>query len=84
MSDEGEANRRSIAHNIGSALGWDTRTWLFRDELATLLRGTLADVGTSMDTGGGPGKADLWVTSGGVEYFVTVTLSNAQVQKEAK
>lgn len=31
------------------------------------------DEGSSMDTGGGCGGADLWVKFGGVEYVIHVT-----------
>jgi hypothetical protein len=45
---------------------------------------TVKDEGTSVDVGLGFNACDLWVTVHGVEWFITVTKSNAQKQKEAK
>lgn len=44
------------------------------------------DHGSSMDTGGGQGAADLWLSLGGVEYLVTVKFSRvvSPAEKEAK
>lgn len=42
-----------------------------RDEIRELLS-TVRDHGTSADTGGGMGSADLWVTVQGVEYYINV------------
>lgn len=53
-----------------------------RDELIELLS-TVRDEGTSCDTGGGMGQADLWVKVQGVEYFITVKKSNSQIKKES-
>ena len=52
-----------------------------RDEISELLN-SVRDNGTSSDTGGGMGQADLWVTVQGVEYFVTVRKSNNQLRRE--
>jgi hypothetical protein len=41
------------------------------DLIREMLRSQV-DHGTSMDTGGGFGSADLWLTVDGVEYYVSV------------
>ena len=41
-------------------------------DLIKAMIGTQVDHGSSMDTGGGFGQADLWVKFGGVEYLVLV------------
>lgn len=51
-------------------------------EIAQLLR-SIKDEGTEIDTGSGMGGADLWITSGGVEWFITVRKSDYQIAKEA-
>jgi hypothetical protein len=43
-----------------------------RNEIAGVLRGTIADAGKGMDSGSGMGSADLWVWIGGVEYALTI------------
>jgi hypothetical protein len=52
-----------------------------RDEIRELLT-CVRDNGTSADGGGGMGRADLWATVQGVEYFITVQKSNAQLRRE--
>lgn len=42
-----------------------------RDLIREMLKSQV-DHGSSMDTGGGLGSADLWVSFGGVEYYVCV------------
>ena len=41
-------------------------------DLIRELMSSQVDHDTSMDTGGGMGQADLWLTVGGVEYTVSV------------
>lgn len=55
-----------------SSLNYPRDAAAVRDEIRQLLKSTIADHGSSMDTGGGLGQADLWVQVGGVEYFITV------------
>lgn len=43
-----------------------------REELRELLRNTIADAGTDMDSGGGMAEADLWVWIGGREFLITI------------
>ena len=45
-----------------------------RDLIRDMLKSQV-DQGSSMDTGGGFGEADLWVSFGGTEYFVSVKIS---------
>lgn len=42
-----------------------------RDLIRDMMQ-TQVDHGTSMDTGGGLGSADLWMKFGGKEYFISV------------
>lgn len=81
MSDE--ESRKDAARSIAPN-GWDMGPATFRDELRELLRGTIADTGTHLDSGGGDGQADLWVTCGGVEFFITVQRSGAQLARDKK
>lgn len=52
-----------------------------RDLIRDMLRSQV-DEGSSMDTGGGFGSADLWVSFGGVEFFVSVKPARAAIQGE--
>lgn len=54
-----------------------------RDEIRELTT-CIRDHGTSSDGGGGMGKADLWLTVDGIEYFITVTRSLRQQQLDAQ
>lgn len=45
-----------------------------RDLIGQMLKSQV-DQGSSMDTGGGFGAADLWVSFGGTEYYVSVKIS---------
>jgi hypothetical protein len=42
----------------------------------------IKDHGTSIDTGGGMGSYDLWVKCGGIEWYINVRKSNAQLAEE--
>lgn len=75
-------DRKGIARAIRPP-EWDGSPAAMRDELATLLRRTMADEGSSMDTGTGPDSADLWVSVGGVEFFVTIKRSRSQERRDA-
>jgi hypothetical protein len=46
-----------------------------RDMIKDYLR-PQADHGAPIDTGGGFGGADLWISFGGIEYFITVKRGN--------
>jgi hypothetical protein len=48
-----------------------------RDEIRAMLKSSIADQDSSMDTGGGMGVADLWVWVDGKEYCVTVKPTGA-------
>jgi len=78
-SDERVAQVRSLA----TELGWRTDHFEIAGLLRALLK-SLIDDGTGMDSGGGADAADLWFTVCGVEYFLTVRRSNAQLLKDAQ
>jgi hypothetical protein len=81
MSDDAE-RREHIAYDLAAGQGWDNRPRLLMQDLRAYLH-AIKDHGTHVDSGGGDGTGDLWVTVGGVEYFVTVRLSNNQIAKDA-
>ena len=62
---------------------WDKTALVFVDELRKALD-HLKDQGTSIDTGGGDGCADLWIKVGGVEFYLTVRKSNNQLASEGR
>jgi len=51
--------------------GWDNGPYSVASELKRLLA-SVADHGTSIDSGTMDGQAHLWVTIGGTEFFITV------------
>ena len=61
---------------------WDKGPLGLVHELRQMLF-SVADEGTGIDSGGGDGSADLWVTIQGVEYFITARRSNGQIAKDA-
>ena len=81
MSDDSE-KRTNIANGLAFGVdGWENRPRSFMLELRELLR-SIKDTDTHIDSGGGDGTGDLWVTVGGIEYFVSVRLSNNQIAKD--
>lgn len=62
---------------------WDQRPAGLASEIRSFLD-SLKDEGTAIDSGGGDGSADLWVTVQGVEYFINVRKSNNQLVREGK
>jgi hypothetical protein len=62
---------------------WDRQPRSLAHEIAGYLE-SIRDEGTTVDTGFGDGTGDLWVTVGGVEFFVTIRKSNNQLAKEGK
>ena len=80
MGDD-EAKRTAIANDIAFGMpGWDNRPRSFMLELRELLR-SVKDEGSAIDSGGGDGTGDMWVTVGGVEYYIRVTVSKVHVSK---
>lgn len=51
-------------------------------KISDLLK-SVKDKGTEIDTGTGMGGADLWITIGGVEWYITVQKSTNQLRKES-
>lgn len=78
---EDEKDREKHVFEVASNAGFDMRPYSVVTELKRVLA-SLADHGTSMDSGTGSRSADLWLTIGGVEYFLTVRPSNNQLIKE--
>ena len=62
---------------------WDNGPISLVHEMCQLLK-PIADQGTSMDTGTMDGEADMIISVGGVEYFIIVRRSNAQLAKDGK
>jgi len=60
--------------NIEHAIG-------LRDEIREALK-TICDHGTGIDTGGGMEGADLWVHVQGIEYYIQIRKSTAQILKD--
>jgi len=50
---------------------WDNNARVFMSEVRDLLK-PLADEGTEIDSGGGDKNADLWITSGGRNYYISI------------
>lgn len=53
---------------------WDKNPINLAHELELFLN-SIKDESTSIDSGGGNGFADLWVTVQGIEYFITIRQS---------
>lgn len=45
---------------------------------------TIRDRNTVIDTGRGMGSADFWMKINGVEYFISVRRSEAQIAKDSQ
>ena len=74
MSNDAEKEERVRALMSLVPKDWDSRPLTLAHEIRRLL-GSLKDEGTSIDSGGGDGSANLWVTVGGVEYYLTIIRS---------
>lgn len=68
--NEEEAGRIKAVFDLMPS-DWDTRPMTIANEIRTFL-GSIKDEGTSIDSGGGDGCADLFVTIDKVEYMVSV------------
>lgn len=62
---------------------WDRKPISLAYEIRGFLE-TVKDEGTSIDSGTDGTSGDLWVTIQGIEYFITMRKSNAQLAKEGK
>ena len=74
MADE--QKRETEVVDLGLSVGFDMRPYSIVTEMKRLLA-PIADEGSSMDSGTMDGEADLYLTVGGVEFFITVKLSNS-------
>lgn len=83
MSDPAQ-KRIEASENIVAGLNWDTGARGLSLEIRSMLLASVADHGTSIDSGGGDGDADLWVKVQGVEYYINIRRSNAQIAKDGK
>jgi hypothetical protein len=68
---------------LAAQAGFDTGNIHIAHALGALLA-QMKDKGTSIDSGGSQDSADLWVTVGGVEYYINIRKSNAQLEEEAQ
>jgi len=62
---------------------WDQKPLALAHEIGAFLT-SVKDEGTNIDRGTSDGSADLWVTVQGVEYYVNIKKSNAQLAKEGR
>lgn len=76
MTDENDADRQRMMMNLAPA-DWDARPMVLASEIRKFLL-AIADEGTGIDSGGGDGRADLWVKIGGKEYFIQIAKSRKQ------
>ena len=71
-----EADKRvKIVHDLIPP-EWDKGPLSLAHELRQFLK-SVADEGTSIDSGGMDGAADLWVKIGGVEYYIAISRSKS-------
>lgn len=78
MSNDAE-NRVNEVEHIMAGLGWDRGAMSLAHEIRKFLLTSVADQGTGIDSGGSDDNADLWVKVGGVEYYIHIRHSNAQI-----
>lgn len=62
---------------------WDKRQISLAHEIMTFLE-NIKDQGTHIDSGTDGVCGDLWVKIQGIEYFINIRKSNAQIAKEGK
>jgi hypothetical protein len=79
MSSDSDKRHSIVAHILPPE--WDQEPFSLAGEIRSHLM-TVKDAGTEIDSGGGDGCADLWVTVQGVEYYVSVRKSNAHLDRE--
>lgn len=73
--EEGDKHVK-IVHELVPA-DWDKGPLSLAHEIRNLLK-SVVDDGTSIDSGGGDGVADLWPIIGGVEYHIAIKRSASQ------
>lgn len=67
--DAGDERVRKVMDLIPS--DWDKGPMVLSTEIRNFLK-SIVDEGTSIDSGGGDGVADLWPKIGGVEYHIQI------------
>jgi hypothetical protein len=73
--EDGDRRVRKLHDHI--PMDWDKNPLSLAHELREFLK-SIVDAGTSIDSGGGNGCADLWPIIDGVEYHIAIT-SNRRV-----
>jgi hypothetical protein len=81
MSAEDRKESERGVVNIGVSQGFDMRPYSLVLEMKRLLA-PIADQGSSMDSGTLDGLADMYLTVGGVEFFISVAPSKSQAAKD--
>lgn len=81
MDEETEKRVRDMMNMVPDH--WDKGPMVLASEVKRFLM-SVADHGTGVDSGGGDGLADLWVTVDGIEYYLTIRKSNGQLTREGK
>lgn len=77
---EAESGRMRMTMDLLPS-GWDRRPLSLAYEIRGFLE-NIKDEGTSIDSGTDGSNGDLWVKIQGIEYFITLRKSNAQLAKE--
>lgn len=80
--DRASDERHTVAAQMMPA-AWDRSAFGLAGEIRSFLM-SVKDEGTAIDSGGGDGTGDIWVTVGGIEYFVSIRKSNKQLHREGK
>ena len=74
-------NRKKQMMEIAHSQGWDMSAMVLAREISDFLD-SIKDEGTSIDSGGCHGGADLWPKIGGVEFYINIRRSNNQIKKD--
>ena len=83
VNEKGDERVRVVEDLVAGLSGWDRGPLSLIHELREMLK-SIIDHGTEIDSGGGDGMADLWAKVQGIEYYMTVRRSNAQLMKDGK
>lgn len=79
MADDGDKRVRTVESLIPAE--WDRKPLSLAHELRNMLK-SVADEGTHIDSAGGDGCADLWVTVQGVEYYIAIKPSAKNQERQ--
>lgn len=81
MTDQKREQERRVIDAMPA--DWDKKPLSLAYEIMGFLQ-SIKDEGTEIDSGTNGITGDLWVTAQGVEYFISITRSAAQLSKEGK